>query len=157
MARDIFEEVSISPDEVRKVNLDRRQEIDADALTSNQTRNKNKYVKKIRDLIMAGREFGEEDEYMSFKHNEKIYYLKRKTKKPFVPKTIHYRESKAMEHKMTKNKSLSQRILELEAENSVLRNKAIVQDEHYPTLGNRPESFQICQKYSLKYWSSIQR
>ena len=137
MLKDLYEKVDTGGEEERYVSLHGRQTIDADAMTQNQNRHKNKYVRNLRNVIMNGQDWGEEEEYRVFKHKGKEYFLKRKTKNPVKPKGVHYRAKEEIEKHLDQSKGMDQRIIELEAENSVLRQKRKEMDVHYPTDANR--------------------
>ena len=123
----------------RMVNLKGRHSFDSEPLTNTQNQHKNMYVRRLRQLILDKSVFNDEELYKPFDHNGGKLYLKYKGRKPRVNKGVHFEEKAKMEAEMEKNKDLGQKVIELEAENSVLRQKREDVGPHNPTMANRPE------------------
>ena len=125
--------------EQRMVDIAGRHSFETTPLSDTQNTHKNTYVKKIRDQIKKRKSFSDEQKYLSFDHNGGELYLKHKTRKPIIKKGVHFEEKARMEREMEKNKGLDQRVIELEAENAVLRQKRADVGPHNPTMANRPD------------------
>lgn len=126
-------------DEQRMVDISGRVSFDTLPLNNIQNRHKNSYVKKIRDIIKGKREFNDEQKYLPFDHNGIELNLKHKTRKPIVRKGVHFQEKEKIMRELDKSKPMDQRVIELEAENAVLRDKRAQVGPQNPTMGNRPE------------------
>ena len=90
-------------------------------LNQAQNRSKNKYVNKIRKFITKDG-FPEENDYFNFLYNDVNYYLERKNRKSKIKLTGQPDTSALDKPKV----DMADRIIQLEAENAVLRQKGDV-------------------------------
>ena len=129
----------VGEDEPRMVNISNRNSFDTLPLSDTQNSHKNTYVKRIREQIKKEREFDDEQRFLPFEHGSEKYFLKHKTRKPIIKKGVHFEEKEKMERALDQVKGMDQRVIELEAENSLLRAKKEDVGPHNHTMANRPD------------------
>ena len=113
------------------VDLSLAHTIMTDALNPTQNRHKNAYVKKVRDHLTQGKEWDEFNK-LEFEHGPETLYLTRKTRKRPAPSNPMIEAKIKREKELDQSKDLATRVVELEAENSLLRNRKLNPE-------NRPE------------------
>ena len=119
MLNEIFEAHNLDGgDELTYVNLANRCIIEAPPLTPLQNRAKNRIEKRVREKVKGDKDFGE-SEYMQFSWRKRPYYLKKRTKKLIKKKM----DAKALVEESHAPESMADKVLRLEAENSVLRDR----------------------------------
>ena len=139
--KDIYRDVG-DEENSRKIKLFGSHNIDHEPLSTDENQQKLALHTKIMKEIVAKRKWNAEGDYMTFNHNGEELFIGYKSKyggKRAKPPTVQDQVKQAIREQKDKVKPITEKVVELESENTVLRARRAKDDGPHSTMENRNE------------------